>query len=374
MNTSIPAFRVSAQRIQRTVSIVDRIRETVQQVFIGKEKIVDLLLVGFFSGLHVLIEDVPGVGKTTMAKSLAASVNLDFARIQFTPDLLPGDITGVTVWDQTKKAFVYKEGAIMHQFILADEINRASPRTQSSLLEAMQEETDRESKSSAHRNPVTGAGVTPDGSPATVTGHSSHAWAEVWIEGAGWVQWEATHALDRRSYADVEDGLMYEFGMELDRETSRQIEAVLGSEVRDRPPETAGMDREDIDGFTLGALQFLLGMIVVIGLLWAVHRLHLLRMRSLGVMTHGMGREIRFRCRTRGLVRHLCRLGIPPPTEYGWENWARAVQLHYPNYSEAVKEYCDILCAYVYGGQALDPSWIDSWNRLQNITVSQEHS
>jgi MoxR-like ATPase len=76
-----------------------------------------------------------------MAKSLAASVNLDFARIQFTPDLLPGDITGVTVWDQTERSFVYKEGAIMHQFILADEINRASPRTQSSLLEAMQEET-----------------------------------------------------------------------------------------------------------------------------------------------------------------------------------------------------------------------------------------
>jgi MoxR-like ATPase len=141
MTTSIPAFRVSEQRIQRTSSIVDSIRETVRKVFIGNEKIVDLLLVGFLSGLHVLIEDVPGVGKTTMAKSLAASVNLDFARIQFTPDLLPGDITGVTVWDQNERAFVYKEGSIMHQFILADEINRASPRTQSSLLEAMHEET-----------------------------------------------------------------------------------------------------------------------------------------------------------------------------------------------------------------------------------------
>jgi MoxR-like ATPase len=141
MTTSTPAFRVSEQRIQRTSSIVDSIRETVRKVFIGNEKIVDLLLVGFLSGLHVLIEDVPGVGKTTMAKSLAASVNLDFARIQFTPDLLPGDITGVTVWDQNERAFVYKEGSIMHQFILADEINRASPRTQSSLLEAMQEET-----------------------------------------------------------------------------------------------------------------------------------------------------------------------------------------------------------------------------------------
>jgi MoxR-like ATPase len=141
MNTSRVAFQVAEQQIQRTVSIVNPIREAVRQVFIGQESIVDLLLVGFFSGLHVLIEDVPGVGKTTLAKSLAGSVNLDFARIQFTPDLLPGDITGVTVWDQTERAFVFKEGAIMHQFILADEINRASPRTQSSLLEAMQEET-----------------------------------------------------------------------------------------------------------------------------------------------------------------------------------------------------------------------------------------
>jgi MoxR-like ATPase len=141
MNTSIPAFRISEQRIQQTVAIVDGIRKAVRQVFIGKETIVDLLMVGFLSGLHVLIEDVPGVGKTTLAKSLAASVNLDFGRIQFTPDLLPGDITGVTVWDQPERAFVYKEGAIMHQFVLADEINRASPRTQSSLLEAMQEET-----------------------------------------------------------------------------------------------------------------------------------------------------------------------------------------------------------------------------------------
>ena len=90
---------------------------------------------------HVLIEDVPGVGKTTLARSLAKSVGLDFGRIQFTPDLLPGDVIGMTIWSAEKKEFLFKAGAIMHQFVLADEINRASPRTQSSLLEAMQEQS-----------------------------------------------------------------------------------------------------------------------------------------------------------------------------------------------------------------------------------------
>ena len=96
-------------------------------------------MIGLLSGLHVLIEDVPGVGKTTLAKCLAQSVDLDFGRIQFTPDLMPGDIVGMTVWSQEKREFIYKAGSILHQFILADEINRASPRTQSSLLEAMEE-------------------------------------------------------------------------------------------------------------------------------------------------------------------------------------------------------------------------------------------
>jgi MoxR-like ATPase len=89
----------------------------------------------------VLIEDVPGVGKTTLARTLSAGLGLDFSRIQFTPDLLPGDIVGMNVWNQVRNEFVFRSGAIMHQFILADEINRASPRTQSSLLEAMQEES-----------------------------------------------------------------------------------------------------------------------------------------------------------------------------------------------------------------------------------------
>jgi MoxR-like ATPase len=121
------------------MAIANRLEENISRVFVGKESQVRLMLVGFLSGLHVLIEDIPGVGKTTLARSLASSVGLDFGRIQFTPDLLPGDIVGMTIWNQEKRDFSYKAGAIMHQFILADEINRASPRTQSSLLEAMEE-------------------------------------------------------------------------------------------------------------------------------------------------------------------------------------------------------------------------------------------
>ena len=118
---------------------VKDICESISTVFVGKELQVRLLLVGFFSGLHVLIEDIPGVGKTTLARSLAGSVNLDFGRIQFTPDLMPGDVVGMTIWSQEKREFIYKPGAVMHQFVLADEINRTSPRTQSALLEAMEE-------------------------------------------------------------------------------------------------------------------------------------------------------------------------------------------------------------------------------------------
>jgi MoxR-like ATPase len=111
----------------------------ISRVFVGKEAQIHTLLVAFSAGLHALIEDVPGVGKTTLARCLAVSAGLDFGRIQFTPDLLPGDITGMTIWSPEKREFLYKEGALMHQFVLADEINRASPRTQSSLLEVMQE-------------------------------------------------------------------------------------------------------------------------------------------------------------------------------------------------------------------------------------------
>lgn len=125
--------------IDNGAGIATKLKDQIAKVFVGKSNEIDLLLAGFLSGLHVLIEDIPGVGKTTLARTLAVSAGLDYGRIQFTPDLLPGDITGVTVWSQEKHDFVYKTGAIMHQFILADEINRASSRTQSALLEAMQE-------------------------------------------------------------------------------------------------------------------------------------------------------------------------------------------------------------------------------------------
>ncbi len=134
--TAVPEeeFLPSFEKVQEVAAAVSR-------VFVGKEEVIRTLLNAFMAGLHVLIEDVPGVGKTTLARSLATSVGMDFSRIQFTPDLLPGDILGVSVWSPERREFVFKQGAIMHQFILADEINRASPRTQSSLLEAMQEHT-----------------------------------------------------------------------------------------------------------------------------------------------------------------------------------------------------------------------------------------
>lgn len=116
------------------------LKKEVAKVFIGKDDAIHTLVLGLLTGLHVLIEDIPGVGKTTLAKSLAKSGGLRFGRIQFTPDLLPGDILGMTVWSTEKKEFIFKEGAIMSQFILADEINRATARTQSALLEAMQED------------------------------------------------------------------------------------------------------------------------------------------------------------------------------------------------------------------------------------------
>lgn len=127
------------RNLSRQADHIRTVAANISKVFVGKESQVHTLLVAFSAGLHVLIEDVPGVGKTTLARCLATSVGLDFGRIQFTPDLLPGDITGMTVWSPEKREFLYKEGALMHQFVLADEINRASPRTQSALLEVMQE-------------------------------------------------------------------------------------------------------------------------------------------------------------------------------------------------------------------------------------------
>ncbi len=116
-----------------------RVRENVQRVIVGKEDIINLVLTAVLSEGHVLLEDVPGTGKTTLAKALAVSLGCKFRRIQFTPDLLPSDVTGINFFNQKTQAFEYRPGPILSQVVLADEINRATPRTQSALLEAMQE-------------------------------------------------------------------------------------------------------------------------------------------------------------------------------------------------------------------------------------------
>lgn len=117
-----------------------KLKDNINAFFIGKEEVVENLLVCLLAGGHVLLEDVPGVGKTTLAALLARSIACSFGRIQFTPDTLPGDISGVSVYNMKTGEFEYREGAAMHQILLADEINRTSPKTQASLLEAMAEE------------------------------------------------------------------------------------------------------------------------------------------------------------------------------------------------------------------------------------------
>jgi MoxR-like ATPase len=119
--------------------VARRLRENVQKVIVGKDEVINLGLVATLCEGHILLEDVPGIGKTTLARALAASLGCSFRRIQFTPDLLPSDVTGLSWFNQKAQEFEFRPGPVMSQVVLADEINRATPRTQSALLEAMQE-------------------------------------------------------------------------------------------------------------------------------------------------------------------------------------------------------------------------------------------
>lgn len=125
--------------INNVKQFYDKLSENLEKVIIGKKEIIDLVVVTLLSQGHLLIDDVPGVGKTMLAKSLAKSLGCTFNRIQFTPDMLPSDVTGVSIFNQNSRDFEFRPGPIISQIVLADEINRATPKTQSALLEAMEE-------------------------------------------------------------------------------------------------------------------------------------------------------------------------------------------------------------------------------------------
>ena len=125
--------------MKQSVKLIHDVIENIEKVMIGKRSVVELMVMALICKGHVLIEDVPGVGKTSLALAVARSIESTFKRIQFTPDILPTDITGFSVYNPKTGGFDYKEGVILNQIILADEINRTSPKTQSSLLEVMEE-------------------------------------------------------------------------------------------------------------------------------------------------------------------------------------------------------------------------------------------
>ena len=129
----------SVEEVRRVQALADRARANVELVVVGKSELIDLVLVALLCEGHVLLEDVPGVGKTLLAKSVARTLGCGFRRIQFTPDLLPTDVTGLSFFNQREQAFEFRPGPVFAQVVLADEINRATPRTQSALLECMEE-------------------------------------------------------------------------------------------------------------------------------------------------------------------------------------------------------------------------------------------
>ncbi len=125
--------------IERFKAFRDKSMKNISKVIIGKENVIDKVIVAFITSGHVLLEDVPGLGKTKLCKTLSKTMNCSFKRIQFTPDLLPSDLTGIYFYNQQTKSFEFRQGPLLSQIVLADEINRATPRTQSALLECMEE-------------------------------------------------------------------------------------------------------------------------------------------------------------------------------------------------------------------------------------------
>jgi MoxR-like ATPase len=128
---------LQASHVTEAKQALDRMRENMRVSIKGKDDVIDQVLVCLVAGGHLLIEDLPGLGKTTLAYALARSMDCGFSRVQFTSDLLPGDVTGVAIYDETAKEFVFKPGPVFAHVVLADEINRATPKTQSALLEVM---------------------------------------------------------------------------------------------------------------------------------------------------------------------------------------------------------------------------------------------
>jgi MoxR-like ATPase len=132
-------IRLLNEKINHSATFIDKIHAEIGKIIIGQHHMVERLLIGLLSNGHILLEGVPGLAKTLAIKSLASTINAQFSRIQFTPDLLPADVIGTMIYNQQKNEFVVRKGPIFANFILADEINRAPAKVQSALLEAMQE-------------------------------------------------------------------------------------------------------------------------------------------------------------------------------------------------------------------------------------------